>query len=90
MTHTDPREMRKALQELGRGRSFVDASGKLDAMAPLVRNIMHAAWAEGWNGEDMMTALAYHALLQASEYQKLLLDQAMLSTAPHLMPKEKP
>ena len=65
---TDPREIRKLLLEVAhRGRSVSrdDRWGSLpNCSSAMVRNIFTMAEAEGLSGEDKMTVLAYHALLQ--------------------------
>lgn len=92
-TFTDPREMRKMLNDMRRsGRSFTDHTpDQYSTTAHLVRQCLNAAEYQGWSGEDAMTLLAYSALTQLERVNKLLLDQAMVSMPKMIFTKgEKP
>lgn len=74
---TDPREMRKVLQEAARGDARVDGKPlghwSIPPASSLIRNALHAGHHAGWSGEDTMTVLAYHALrVYESAYDRLL------------------
>ena len=78
---TDPREMRKVLQEAARGDARVDGKPlgqwSMPPASSLIRNALHAGHHAGWSGEDTMTVLAYHALrayesAYESAYDRLL------------------
>ena len=49
---------------------------------PMVRAVYDSCYYEGRNGEDTMTMLAFHALLDRERFKKLLLDQSMMSLSP--------
>ena len=49
---------------------------------PLVRSCEDAAWHMGWNGEDKMTYLAYHALLKAEKMEEMVLYNAATNIYP--------
>jgi hypothetical protein len=40
----------------------------------------------GWSGEDIYTALAYYALIEYEKMSDLVLEQAMLSPSPRIIP----
>ena len=58
---------------------------------PMVKAIMDSARYRGLSGEDMMTWLAYEALIGYEHLQGLILEDAMRSPHPPLiMVKDKP
>jgi len=86
---TDPREMRKVLQEAARGFARVDGKpiGKffLPPSGCLIRSALHAVHYGGWSGEDTMTVLAYHALLLYEGAYDRLLDVARVTPSAALL-----
>ncbi len=86
MDALDPREMRKRLTEYAMSWSdFVKLDGehvgarRLSTTRPIVRAVFTQAQVMGWSGEDTMTALAYHALLQVERSNDTILDSAMMA-----------
>jgi hypothetical protein len=51
---------------------------------PLTRRVFDVARHEGLSGEDAMTMLAYHALIQVEEMRALLFDKMMCEPAPRI------
>ncbi len=86
---TDVREMRRILTDMRYGGYSPFTKGReISTAAMLVRQIMDAGQHCGWSGEDVMTALAYHALLQLDEAQGRILERVRLDPGPFLMVKE--
>lgn len=77
----DPREMRKRITEAARGYDRLDGkpARTFTPAAALMRNTLDASRYLGWSGEDTMTALAYHALLQVEKLTDMVLEQAYLT-----------
>lgn len=44
----------------------------------------HGRW-NGLSGDDMMTALAYHALIEREKYRDMVLEQTMLQPMPPMI-----
>ena len=86
---TDPREMRKVIRETAyRGHRF-DTSNSASLASPIARNVLMAAERDGWSGEDTMTALAYHALLEIDRlYSQLIESVNMQVYRPMIISKE--
>ncbi len=61
----------------GKPEGYLGSGGGL-----LASRALRSAEYAGWSGEDAMTALAYHALVEYERLYDMLLQQAMLSTAP--------
>lgn len=83
---TDPREMRKAIKRVSRGRDRVDGSPlrqtEIPALGGLIHSIEQAAYHHGWSGEDEMTALAFHALLRCEALHDQLMNYLCASPSP--------
>ena len=74
----DPRGMRKRLQE------YAYRGGE-----PIVKAVLDAARYQGLSGEDTMTWLAFEALKGMEQYKRMVIDEAMLRPAPHLVALRK-
>lgn len=78
----DVREMRQRINVAARGHERVDGKdgGPFSASpaAPMVRNVLTMAEAQGLSGEDAMTVLAYYALKEYERLYDLLLDDAIM------------
>jgi hypothetical protein len=86
---TDVREMRRILTDMRYGGYSPFTKGReISTAAMLVRHVMDAGQHQGWSGEDIMTALAYHALLQLDEAQGRILERVRLDPGPFLVVKE--
>lgn len=68
-----PNGIRKRLQRYARGNSLTHA-------------VFNAAYAQGLSGEDTMTVLAYNALLRLEALEQRLLNDAMMTAQPLIMP----
>lgn len=80
---TDVREMRRILTDMRYGGYSPFTKGRdMSPASGLVRHVMAAAQHLGWSGEDMMTALAYHALLQLDEAHGLLSQHYAMTREP--------
>ena len=82
---TDPREMRKAIRNAAYGSCRLDGEPinySVSMAASLIRSVQDAGMHQGYNGEDIMTALAYHALRAFEESQDRLLQMYKLSPTP--------
>ena len=89
---TDPREMRKLLSRVAYRGDRIDGKDELNAVSAassLARDVMHMAEAQGLSGEDAMTVLAYHALLQYERTLDMLLHEARMAIKPHSLVIEK-
>jgi len=87
---TDVREMRRILTDMRySGRSPFTKGRDISTAASLVHYIMSAGQHQGWSGEDVMTALAYHALLQLDEAQGRILEQVRLNLGPFVIQKSE-
>lgn len=90
--HTDLREMRKAINLAARGEASVGGErgngwGMTSPAAPMIRNTMMAGEYAGWSGEDTMTVLAYHALLQFEDIHARFLETMSLLPSTSLIHK---
>lgn len=56
----------------------------------LVHRILTLAEREGWSGEDTMTMIAYHALLEREEMREMLVNHAMTTPAKHIHIQSRP
>jgi hypothetical protein len=81
---TDVREMRKALRDMSyTGSNLGGDRPDYGPTAALARNCLRAAEAQGFSGEDTMTLVAYHAILQLEKaYGMLLANPSLASPAP--------
>lgn len=84
--HTDVREMRKAIRLAARGDESVGGErgknwGMGSPAAPMIRSALMAGEYAGWSGEDTMTMLAYHVLLQYEDIHARFLDT--MNLLPH-------
>ena len=52
---------------------------------PMVRTCEDLAWCKGWNGEDKMTYIAYHALLKAEKLEEMVLYNAAINANPRTL-----
>jgi hypothetical protein len=80
---TDVREMRKAITEMSyTGNKIGDSGDRMEysATAALARHCLRSAEARGFSGEDAMTLLAYHAILQLEKAYGMLLENAALAS----------
>ena len=85
---TDPREMRKLLSRVAYRGDRIDGKDELNAVSgasSLARNVMHMAEAQGLSGEDAMTVLGYHALLQYERTLDMLLHEAQINPRPPML-----
>ena len=86
---TDPREIRKLLQEIAYRGSRIDRkeSGEyaISMTGNITRHVMQMAEIQGYSGEDTMAMLAYYALLQYESAMDRLLDMVNTSPAPNLV-----
>ncbi len=84
---TDVREMRRILKDMRYGgySPFAKDRSQINIIASLVRHVMDAGQHQGWSGEDVMTALAYHALLRLDEAQGRLMQDVMMRMPPQLI-----
>jgi len=87
----DPREMRKRLIKVSYGRTRLDGKpedvfGMPSHGVHLVRTVFLLGEAQGWSGEDTMTALAFHLLGEYERVYDLVLKQAMLNPTPFSFP----
>ncbi len=85
--HTDVREMRKAIRLAARGDESVGGErgknwGMGSPAAPLIMSAIMAGEYAGWSGEDTMTMLAYHVLLQYEDLHARFLDTMNLLPRP--------
>ena len=48
----------------------------------LTRHVFDSAYYRGLSGEDTMTMLAYHALLDREQFRELVLEQLVLNPMP--------
>lgn len=81
----DVREMRQRINRAAYGRERVDGKDVRDSIPPagaLINAIMNLAQRDGWSGEDTMTALAYHALVQYESMYDRVLDGIVISPMP--------
>jgi len=89
---TDPREIRKLLQDVGRGRGRIDSPddtwGMQNAASSLIHIVDSLAYHAGLSGEDHMTLLAYHALLQLERVMGKYIDMVSIAPSqPTVMPR---
>jgi hypothetical protein len=75
---TDPCEMRRRFNEMGRGRSFHD-DRRISGVDAIVRNVNSMAEIQGLSGEDRYTVLAWHLMHTAAKLERMALEQAMLA-----------
>ena len=82
---TDVREMRHQINKAMHGYERVDGKdvGRLSIppAGAMIKNIVYAAQAHGWSGEDTMTVLAYEALKGYEGLYDRVLEHAMLTPA---------
>ena len=75
----DPREIRKHLNEVSRNGCRVDGKRisdfSMNAPSAMLRNVLIAAEIQGYSGEDLMTVLAYNALLRYEDVLDRLIEQ---------------
>lgn len=80
----DPKEIRKHLTNVRYRGLRVDGKelnrSSISTTAAMVNNIFSLAEAQGYSGEDAMTMLAYHALLQNEKLMDMQLE--FLQTSP--------
>ena len=87
----DPREMRKHLLRASYRGDRVDGkatgpwANTASTASSLVHKIMRAGESHGWSGEDTMTALAYHALVQLERVTDMVLENAYLNPSPPMI-----
>lgn len=55
--------------------------------AALVRNIMEAGRYNGLSGEDTMTAIAYHLLLEVERLGEMVMQDLVTRPSPVIVPK---
>ena len=89
---TDPREIRKLLHEAAYLGVRIDQNPEYPKIGfnvhAVVRNSFKMAELFGLTGEDKMTMVAYHALLQCEQLTDRLLEIAMTST-PNIIVKHQ-
>lgn len=79
---TDPREIRKLLSRVAYRGDRIDGKVErngISSAGSLTHNVMQMAAAQGLSGEDAMTVLAYHALLQYERTLDMLLHEARIT-----------
>lgn len=88
---TDPREMRKVIEQLSRGavdiRGNTPSPMKIPMSSAMVRNCMEFARHAGLSGEDLYTLIAYHALAVVESMGAQLIDYAN-RVPPHWVPQK--
>lgn len=87
---TSIQEMRQRITRASAGRERVDGRPVRGVMgpssaAPIIRTARHLADREGLSGEDMMTMIAYQALVSYEAAMDRLLDDASLRTDPFVL-----
>lgn len=87
------REMRQRITLNARRGDRVDGkppkySRPMSMTSALVSHILRSAEYEGFSGEDAMTVLAYHALVQLEEAMDRELDRASIEIPNLLIPKD--
>ena len=84
---TDPREIRKLLQQVARGTQRVDGKDCSRSSYSQASGIVHQTYCmcdfRGLSGEDKFTLLAYHSLLMFEKVMDQRIEEAMLN--PNLM-----
>jgi hypothetical protein len=94
-TLIDPREMRRLMLEVSRGRQTIagEYAEMLDwnRCGSIIREVFMSAEHQGYSGEDKMTLLAYHALLQLEDVTKRLIDlHSIMPPQKIILEKETP
>lgn len=87
---TDANQMRILLDQVACGHKRIDGlyvdeecalQDAFDTTSALTRRIFDLARFTGLSGEDKMTVLAYHALLQLQKMTKMNIDHLMFTPA---------
>jgi hypothetical protein len=79
----DPREMRKVLNEVARGR----IDHRLHTSI-IVRTCLDQGYYLGYSGEDTMTVLAYHLMLENERLMELVLSDVATRISPLVVKAE--
>jgi hypothetical protein len=91
MSHlTDPREMRKALNAVAyKGRSLTPdgPDWAYQYGAAQLRNCMEHGRNQGLSGEDTMTIIAYHLMLELNRLGEMVLRDKLIKPSAGLVPK---
>jgi hypothetical protein len=90
---TDPRELRKLIRQAAyRGEPLTKTGRDIPGVAStLARNVLHMGEFNGLSGEDTMTVLAYHLMVQCETLYDSLLRQCETSlNSPVFIVKENP
>ena len=86
---TDPREIRKHLHLAAYRGARIGPQAAPErfpsSASSLARNCLRMGEAMGYSGEDTMTALAYHALVQLERVTDLMLAEAALRPSPGIV-----
>lgn len=87
---TDANQMRILLDQVAYGHKridglYADEECSFDMTSALTRRIFDLARFTGLSGEDKMTVLAYHALLQLQKMTKMNIDHLMVTPAKKFM-----
>jgi hypothetical protein len=79
----DPRDMRKRIMRAAYRGERLD--GKHGLTVSIAHAVLRTAEHAGYSGEDTMTMLAYHAILQLEQMQDLLTEQVSLTPSPPMV-----
>lgn len=77
----DVRAMRQRILRASRGYERVDGKnpcGMPSSAANMTRSVLRSCEYAGWSGEDAMTALAYHALIEYERLYDMVLANVLL------------